>query len=83
VELTDRGQGAAGVRQEGDAGGGEFDAAGAAFEELGADDRLQAAQALRQGWLGDADDPSGVPEVLLLGQRHENLQMPLGQHGPG
>jgi hypothetical protein len=82
VELLQRAQSTSGVREQGRAGRGELHSAGSAFEELGADQCFQTAQALGERRLSDADDPGGVAEVLLIGERHKDLQVSFSEHDP-
>ena len=77
-QLGQRGERAAGVRQQQGALVGEGDAPGA-VEEPYAQQRFQSAKPLRQRWLGDAHALRGGAEVLLLRQRDKDFHVPFGQ----
>jgi hypothetical protein len=82
VEVVERAERTSCVGEQGSAGRGELDPARASFEQLGADQGFQAAEALRQRRLGDPDDAGCVAEVLLVGERDKDLEVPLSQHDP-
>jgi hypothetical protein len=82
VELLHGAQSATGVREQGNAGRGELDPPQTALEQFGADHCLQPPKPLGERRLSDPDNARRVAEVLLISQRHENLQISLSQHDP-
>jgi hypothetical protein len=73
--LLDVAESAAGALEEDLAGAGEADGAGGASEEGVAEDILELADLLGEGWLGEVEALGGATEVELFGDGYEVAQV--------
>jgi hypothetical protein len=69
--LLDVLEGAAGALEEDLSGAGEADGAGGASEEGVAEELLELADLLGEGWLGEVEALGGATEVELFGDGYE------------